>query len=122
MIIGDKGIFAFVIGQKEDDTMQVVDIWMNNELITYFDNTVYLPQFINSLVKEVDNLEKNKIQVDYVFLNYGPTTDDISSRIKLVDDHIKIFVSYNDGKQFNIQIELMELIKIYKETIGILTK
>jgi hypothetical protein len=120
MVIGNKEVFAFVIGQKENATMQIVDIWIENELITKFDNTVYLPQFVNSLTLEVGTLEKNKVQDDYIFLNYGPTTDDVSSRIKFTNDDIHIDVNFNDGKQVRSKIMRTDLIEIYKKTIDVL--
>lgn len=49
--------------------MQIIDIWLDSILVTYHDNTVYLPAFIFSLEQELEALEKGLINADYVFLN-----------------------------------------------------
>lgn len=41
MEIGDKQKFTFVIGDKTDRDLRAVDIYVANQLVTYFDNTAY---------------------------------------------------------------------------------
>ena len=61
MDIGLRGELAFSIGEKQSPTLQNVDIWLDSVLLTYFDNTVYLPGFLNSLKSELTDIENDDI-------------------------------------------------------------
>lgn len=123
-MIGSKEIFAFVLGSKTNKDIQEVDIWVAGELITFIDNSVYLPQFIASLESELRDLKTGNMDSDYAFLNLGPTLDDVAARIELNDDQIflKCHLFKGDGKIVSVKIDKKQLMEIYCDCIEQLTK
>ncbi len=118
-MIGNKDTLAFVLGNKNEKDLREVDIWIANELVTFIDNTAYLPQFISSLESELDDLKSGNVDSDYVFLNLGPTLDDVSVRVELDGSHIfiKCCLYINDGKIFSVKMNKDELMESYETCI-----
>ena len=75
-VIGDKTTFCFEIGEKSDSQMRVVNIFIGGENICCEDNSVYLPQFINSICLSANYIRR---KIDYYkYINYfsGMTLED----------------------------------------------
>jgi len=147
MLIGNKKIFAFLIDDLEEGSgdLQSVNIWINNEDVTYIDNIVYLPQFVQSLKNDLLWMRSNRIKecigvktekdavkkyfkeldeeaVKYRFLNYGPTTDDVRSFIFESENSIFIIYKLNDSITVkSISICKPELKQIYERIIEVLS-
>lgn len=116
--IGNKRKLAFVVGDKRENKLQEVNIWVNNELISYVDNMVYLPQFIESLKSEVSKIEKKEINKDHHFFNLGPTTDAVEAKLSIENKEIILKCNLDNGKKLKALLLSSELISIYKETIS----
>lgn len=118
-MIGNKDTLAFVLGDKIDKELQNIDIWIANELVTFVDNTAYLPQFISSLESELDDLKSGNVDSDYIFLNLGPTLDDVSVRVELHGSQIfiKCCLYTDDGKIFSVKMNKNELMESYETCI-----
>jgi hypothetical protein len=120
MDIGLRSEFAFSIGEKHSSTLQNVDIWLDSVLLTYFDNTVYLPSFTNSLENELAYIESGCMDNDYLFLNHGPTTDDMVARATLSGNKIHLSCVLNSGKKVEKELSLGLVISTYKKCMGAL--
>ena len=116
MIIGTKSEFAFEIGTKKVVDLREVNIWAKDTLITYYDNMAYIPAFIASLEREINILESGHFDDEHIFLNYGPTTDDVLSRIKYYNDKIHISFELDNGKKFQLETDMELLLSIYRKT------
>lgn len=82
-LIGNKESFAIEIADHSVGDMRVVDIWINGISICCDDNTVYLPQFIDSIDSSLPNdLDLNKY--DKYF--HGLSPEEIHSFIKSTRD------------------------------------
>ena len=118
-MIGNKETFAFVIGDKINRDLREVNIWVSNELVTYIDNTAYLPQFISSLEKELADLKDGNVDSEYIFLNLGPTLDDVSARVELDGNMVflKCLLYIGDGKIVTLRMDKDELMGSYETCI-----
>ena len=116
--IGNKKKLAFVVGDKRKNELQEVNIWLNNELISYVDNMVYLPQFINSLKSEIAKIEKEEINKNHLFFNLGPTTDAAVTKLTVENKEITLNCNLENGKKLKALLLPNELISIYKEAIN----
>jgi hypothetical protein len=67
-------------------------------LLIYYDNAVYVPQFTYSIECEASDIEKGNISKEYCFLNWGPTTDDISASGILENGNLKLTCELRNGK------------------------
>jgi len=117
MDIGSRTELAFSIGEKQPPDMQIIDIWLDSILVTYYDNTVYLPAFIFSLEQELEDLEKGLINSDYVFFEHGPTTDDVVARAKIDGDVLYLTCELDNSQTINVSLSLCDVISTYKECI-----
>ena len=117
MEIGSRSELCFSIGEKQPPDMQIVDIWLDSVLLTYYDNSVYLPTFIGSLERELEDIENGVVNLDYIFFDHGPTTDDVIARAKLVDDQIYINCDLDKGESFSVKLPLNVFINTYKKCI-----
>ena len=120
MDIGLRSEFAFSIGEKHSPTLQCVDIWFDSVLLTYSDNIVYLPGFINSLKNELTDIEAGNINNDYMFLNHGPTTDDVVAKATLNRDYIHLSCILDNGEKVDKELSLTEAVSTYKKCISAL--
>jgi len=120
MDIGLRGELAFSIGEKQSPTLQNVDIWLDSVLLTYFDNTVYLPGFLNSLKSELTDIENDDIDDSYIFFNHGPTTDDVVARATLNEGYIHLSCILNSGEKVEKELSLGVVISTYKKCISAL--
>ena len=116
--IGNKNKLAFVVENSLKNGLLEVNIWVNNELITYIDNMAYLPQFIASLEREYNCIENKEINENYVFFNFGATTDAVEARAIIEKENIKLSCKLNNGKTINTLLPVSQLVSIYKETIN----
>ncbi|RTR34227.1 hypothetical protein [Shewanella atlantica] len=120
MEIGNKNEFCFVIGEAKDTDIQVVDIWLSGSLVTYFDNSVYVPQFLESLRQELSILESGSIPAGYIALALGPTTDDVSARFKIIGPDLEISFELGESQPKVTHVSLSSTIAAYRECIGLL--
>jgi len=118
MEIGSKSRLAFSIGDKQSSNMLAVDIWLNSILLTYYDNSVYLPAFIFSLKQELQDIENSSIDSNYVFFDHGSTTDDVVSRAKITDHFIHINCELENGQKVNTKLVVKDVVAIYKSCIN----
>ena len=116
--ISNKNELAFVVDNSLKNGLLEVNIWVNNELVTYIDNMAYLPQFIASLEREINCIENKEINENYVFFNFGATTDDVEARAIIEKENIKLSCKLNNGKTINTLLPFNQLVSIYKETIN----
>ncbi len=120
MDIGLRSKLAFSIGEKHSPTLRNVDIWLDSVLLTCFDNTVYLPGFINSLKNELADIENNNIDDSYIFFNHGPTTEDVVTRAALNKQSIHLSCILNSGEKVEKELPLSLVISTYKKCISAL--
>lgn len=107
-IIGDKRTFAFETSSSfvtgSANQFLKVDIFVADKLLTVVDNTVYVPQFLTSLESTTRFMRHDLSWLQYrddlsgmnlteahlylrknegwlKFLNWGPTTDDVSCHL-----------------------------------------
>lgn len=118
MIIGDKDRFAFEIGDVCDVNIQKVDIWVAGILVTYVDNLVYIPQFIASLERELVFIENGEISDDYIALQLGPTTDNISSRFSITDVKLYVTCVLDSGNTIETSLPTKDMVTYYKTCIS----
>lgn len=119
MVIGNKNSFAFLFGRKLNAEQRDVDIWVNNMLLTDFDNLIYTPQFIVSVQDELEILRSRKIPRWYSALHWGPTTDDISGRFTIRNsEDIQLHCKHRSGRKVTLDIKIKDLISIYEKCIN----
>jgi len=121
MDIGSRTELAFSIGEKQPPDMQIIDVWLDSILVTYYDNTVYLPAFIFSLEQELEDLERGLINSDYVFFEHGPATDDVVARAIIDGDVLYLICELDNGQTINVSLSLCDVISTYKECIKLLS-
>ena len=121
MDIGLRDEIAFSIGKKQSSTIQTVDIWLDSVLITYFDNSAYLPTFVHSLKRELEDIENGLIHGDYVFFDHGPTTDDVVAHAKLIGNEICVNCELDSGSKVSVKLPISTIIAIYKNCIDLLS-
>jgi hypothetical protein len=120
MDIGSRDELAFSIGEKQSSTLRVVDIWLNSVLITYFDNSAYLPTFVHSLERELEDIKSGLIHRDYVFFDHGPTTDDVIARAKLIGNQIYFNCELDNGSKVEAYLPVATVVTTYKKCISLL--
>ena len=116
--IGNKNELAFVVDDSLKNGLLKINIWVNNELITYIDNMVNLPQFITSLEHEFNFIKNNEINENYVFFNFGPTTDAVEARAIIEKENIKLSCKLNNGKNINAVFSFIQFVSTYEEIIN----
>jgi hypothetical protein len=116
-VIGQKDSLHFIIGDQLEFNFQAVDIWFKDVLLTRIDNMAYLPQFINSMNEELNEIKLGKINPDSFFLDLGPTTDDCSSRIYLSGDEAKVSFDLDEGVVLETKMLIAKLIELYTTVI-----
>ncbi len=122
MIIGNKQSIAFEVAEFDGSNMREVDIWVGGELVTYIDNLAYLPQFIASLKRELDCIERGDISDEYIALPLGPTTDDVSAKFSINGKEIKLNCLLGNGSRANGALPVTEVTDYYKHCIEVLSQ
>ena len=108
----------FKIGNKVEDSIHQIDIWLDDILLNPFDNNAYLPQFISSMKNELMQLQQRKINPNNFFLDLGPTTDDCSARVNLKSDIAEVIFELDENRVYKLTIGIEELISIYQSVIN----
>ena len=103
MKIGNKDKFAFDIAENMEGGLRVVDIIIANRSICCDDNSVYVPQYIESLNTTLEELSKN----DY-------TKHSICLENKSYEEIHRFIESTRDEDSNNYNIENDELYYIYR--------
>ena len=122
MIIGNKQSIAFEVAEFDGSNMREVDIWVEGKLVTYIDNLVYLPQFIASLKRELDCIERGDITDEYIALPLGPTTDDVSAKFSIDGKNINLNCLLGNGGRANAALPVTEVTDYYKRCIEVLSQ
>jgi hypothetical protein len=117
MLIGSKEKIAFEVGNKLSSDQQEVNIWISNTLVTEFDNCAYVPQFIHSVKLEAIDVVGRDIDDDTMFLDFGPTTDDVSVRGSIEDGVLTLAADYKGVDLEKVRIEVSEYIDMYDSII-----
>lgn len=80
LLIGDRSRIALEIGPADPDGAQLrtCTLWLDGAIATPFDNTVYVPQFANSLRVSA---ARHRAGQWADFAQWGPTTDDLSAEM-----------------------------------------
>ena len=115
MNIGDNSKIGFIIGQRTSRDLRIVDVYVGDILVTYYDNTAYVPQFIHSIESEASDIEKRNISDQYFFLNWSPTTDDVSARGELDNDNLRLTCELRNGKVIEITLPIGYVVSVYRE-------
>jgi hypothetical protein len=115
MDIGDKNSIAFIIGERAGRDLRVVNVYVGGELITCYDNTAYVPQFVHSIAREATDIADRNISEQYSFLNWGPTTDNVSARGVLEGSNLRLTCDLRDGKKVSISVPADKMVAIYRE-------
>ena len=95
-LIGNKETVLFDIGGEIKDGLLRFDIWFCGVRLTVVDNMAYPPLTIGALEFELNQLKNKKINPDNFWFDFGPTTDDFSSRIYLSEDLACISVEFKN--------------------------
>lgn len=122
MDIGDKSKVAFIIGERTSHDLRVVNVYIGNELVTYYDNTAYVPQFVHSVECEASDIENRNISNEYSFLDWGPTTDDVSVRGVLENNDLRLTCKLRNGKLIEITMPIEYVVSVYREAASSLRK
>ena len=122
MNISDNSKIGFSIGEKTSRDLRVVDVYVGGELVTYYDNTVYVPQFIHSVETEASNIEVGNLSSEYFFLDWGPTTDDVSARGQVANDNLKLSCELRNGKFIEVTLPIEYVVSVYREAASELRK
>lgn len=119
-IFGNKRRFAAEVGEfwENSDQLRRVDLWGAGQWLTSTDNNVYIPQFRHGVQKSIGQLlagvdlsppfpdlsisetHRRLIERDddfrwqFCFLNWGPTTDDVSAHMFRVGSQIFISLEF----------------------------
>ena len=119
-MIGNKSSVLFDIGSEIKEGLLRFDIWFCGVYLTAFDNMAYPSSTIGALEFELNQLKSKKINPDNFWFDFGPTTDDFSSRIYLSADSACISVEFNN-RIYKLNISIAELEKIYERAINVLS-
>lgn len=122
MDIGDKSIVGFTVGERISQDQRLVNVYVGNELVTFYDNTVYVPQFAHSVEYEASDIEKRNISEEYFFLDWGPTTDDVSARGVIDGDILKLHCELRNGKLVKVEMPIEYVVSVYREVVSELRK
>lgn len=115
MDIGDKSKIAFIIGERAGKDLRIVNVHVGGELVTYYDNTAYVPQFVHAIEREALDIENKNISDEYRFLNWGPTTDDVSARGVWEGGNLRLACDLRDGKTIEVSVPAEYLVAVYRE-------
>jgi len=123
-MIGDKRTFAFETSpcaQSSSDQFLTVDIYVAGKRVTILDNTVWVPHFLGHIEETHRHLRNNLKWLQYrddlagmnltethlylwrtegwnKFLDWGPTTDDVSCHLIIFQDSLWItFFLYSEN-------------------------
>ena len=119
-MIGNKETVLFDIGDEIKDGLLRFDIWFCGVRLTVFDNMAYPPSTIGALEFELNQLKNQKINPDNFWFDFGPTTDDFSSRLYLSEDLAFISVEFED-RIYKLKISNVELQGIYESAINVVS-
>jgi hypothetical protein len=115
MNIGDNSKIGFIIGERTSRDLRIVDVYVGGVLVTYYDNKAYVPQFIHSIECEASDIENRKISDEYLFLNWGPTTDDVSACGEMENDNLRLTCELRNGKLIEITLPIEYVVSVYRE-------
>lgn len=155
MIIGNKDIYGFELGNNESKSLKVVDIIIGNRYVSCDDNTVYLPQFINDVkstlesLQHIDyttydkyyknktiekihqfisgnweegsesfNIEDGQVYSLHRFMDWGPTTDNITSLLFLYNNELILtYQFWREGHEVKEEINRVNYVKVKKSNL-----
>lgn len=129
-MFGERNCLAFDVGEASEPTgnLRRVDMWADEKHLTYFDNSVYVPQFLGDIehairwlrsdpdlqfpFPELSPVETHKrlcsiddrLREYYWFFQWGPTTDGFSSLI------------FRSAEQVHLTFEVRQEIHPYPTT------
>lgn len=119
-MIGNKDSVLFDIGSEIKEGLLRFDIWFCGVHLTAFDNMAYPPSTIGALEFELNQLKSKKINPDSFWFNFGPTTDDFSSRIYLSVNSARISVEFEE-RIYKLNIPIAELQELYERAINVVS-
>ena len=114
MVIGDKSKVAFIVGRRTSRDLRVVDIYVGNILVTYYDHTAYVPQFVHSIECDIDDLVGKKIDHSDRFMDWGPTTDDSYVKGVVEGANITLICRLVSGEFVIVEMPTQQLIETYQ--------
>jgi hypothetical protein len=102
--IGDKSKIAFEIAEKEVSDLRQINLWLNNYLVNFDDNCVYVPTYIGSLESECHrDLAFNKyakyfeeLSIEEIHRFILSTRDELSKNYDLEEDRIYPYYRFMD--------------------------
>ena len=134
-VIGDKRSFAFETSSCTDypsDKFLTVDIYIADKCVTILDNSAYVPQFLGDIEATLNHMRNNITWLQYrndlsdmnlaeahlhlsktedrlKFLQWGPTTDDISSHLIVFQDSLWITAFlYSENPDYEINDPIVQ--------------
>lgn len=90
--------------------------------VTYIDSLAYSPQFIASLKRELDCIERGDINDEYIALPLGPATDDVSAKFYIDGKNINLNCLLGSGGRGNAALPVTEVTDYYNRCIEVLSQ
>ncbi|HEX7301484.1 hypothetical protein [Lentzea sp.] len=122
ILIGDRSLFALEIGPADPDgSLRTCTVWLDGAIVTPFDNTAYVPQFVNSLRVDVARYRAGRLPH---FAHWGPTTDDLAAEWGpdgAVEYRLRSRIDGVDDREGSVRLSVDEVVAVLEEAIGVLT-
>ncbi|GLY47687.1 hypothetical protein [Lentzea sp. NBRC 102530] len=119
LLIGDRVRFAVEIGPVDPlgPRLRTCTVWLDNAVVTPFDNTAYVPAFVHSLRADIAGRSAE-------FGRWGPTTEDLSARREpdgTVRYRLRSRIDGVGDREGVVRLRANEVVEVLRETVAVLT-
>ncbi|NGY62510.1 type II toxin-antitoxin system VapC family toxin [Lentzea sp. NEAU-D13] len=123
LLIGDRSRLALEIGPADPDGPQLrtCTLWLDGANATRFDNTVYVPQFANSLRANAARCRSRRLQD---FAQWGATTDDLAAELHPDGTLQYRLISRIDGvgdREGAVRLRVRDVVAVLEKAADVLT-
>lgn len=123
ILIGDRSRLALEIGPADPDGPQLrtCTLWLDGAIATPFDNTVYVPQFANSLRVDAARYRTRRWPD---FAHWGPITNDLVAELRRNGTLQYRLLSRIDGvgdREGAVRLRINEIVAVLEQAADVLT-
>jgi hypothetical protein len=122
LLIGDRSRIAMEIGPVDlsDVQLRTCTLWLDGAIVTPFDNTAYVPQFVHSLRADVARYRAGQSPG---FACWGPTTDDLHAELHpdgTLQYRLRSQVDGVGDREGSVRLHVDEIVAVLEETADVL--
>lgn len=123
LLVGDRSRLAFEIGPPDPDgpLLRTCTVWLDGAIATPLDNTVYVPQFANSLRKDAAH---HRTWRSRDFARWGPTTDQLTAELHpggVLRYRLRSPIDGIGDREGAVRLRIGEVVAVLERTADLLT-